>query len=92
MSARPTVPTPTPSELAEKQGAHFIDGAEDIDRVWLAGKKRIGVTAGASAPEDLVRGVIERLQAWSGATVQELAGDPENVTFALPKSCARLVG
>jgi len=82
-------------ELAQKQGvpAHLIDGADDIDRAWLVGKTRIGVTAGASAPEDLVRGVIARLQEWGGMSVSELSGDPENVTFALPKELrARLVG
>jgi 4-hydroxy-3-methylbut-2-en-1-yl diphosphate reductase len=74
-------------ELAEKQGvaAHLIDGADDIDRNWLAGKRRIGVTAGASAPESLVQGVVARLHEWGATGVRELDGDVENVTFALPK-------
>jgi len=74
-------------ELAEKQGvpAHLIDGAGDIDRAWLAGKRRVGVTAGASAPESLVQDVIARLREWGGGSVSELEGDPENVVFALPK-------
>jgi len=74
-------------ELAEKQGvpAHLIDGAEDIDRTWLEGKSRIGVTAGASAPEGLVQGVVERLREWGANAAVELGGDVENVTFALPK-------
>jgi 4-hydroxy-3-methylbut-2-en-1-yl diphosphate reductase len=74
-------------ELAEKQGvpAHLIDGAEDIDRAWLDGKSRIGVTAGASAPESLVQGVVERLREWGATDARELDGDVENVTFALPK-------
>jgi 4-hydroxy-3-methylbut-2-enyl diphosphate reductase len=74
-------------ELAEKQGvaAHLIDGADDIDRTWLDGKRRIGVTAGASAPESLVQGVIARLREWGATGVCELDGDAENVTFALPK-------
>jgi len=76
-------------ELAQKQGvpAYLIDGADDIDREWLVGKSHIGVTAGASAPESLVQGVVARLREWGGASAQvgELAGDPENVTFALPK-------
>ncbi|HEY2396741.1 MAG TPA: 4-hydroxy-3-methylbut-2-enyl diphosphate reductase [Rudaea sp.] len=74
-------------ELAEKQGvpAHLIDGADDIDRAWLVGKSRIGVTAGASAPESLVQGVVSRLGEWGAADVRELDGDVENVTFALPK-------
>jgi 4-hydroxy-3-methylbut-2-enyl diphosphate reductase len=74
-------------ELAEKQGvpAHLIDGAEDIDRAWLDGKSRIGVTAGASAPEGLVQGVVSRLREWGATGAAELDGDAENVTFALPK-------
>jgi len=74
-------------ELAEKQGvpAHLIDGAEHIDPQWLTAKRRIGVTAGASAPEGLVQGVVARLREWGGADVRELEGDPESVTFALPK-------
>jgi len=74
-------------ELAQKQGieAHLIDGADDIQREWIAGKTRVGVTAGASAPESLVQGVIARLREWGAGDVQELNGEPENVTFALPK-------
>ena len=74
-------------ELAEKQGvpAHLIDGADDIDPSWLDGKTRIGVTAGASAPESLVQGVVARLRDSGALDVSELSGDVENVTFALPK-------
>jgi len=74
-------------ELAEKQGvpAHLIDGADDIDPAWLDGKTRIGVTAGASAPESLVQGVVARLRESGAFAVSELSGDVENVTFALPK-------
>ncbi|MGH8121897.1 MAG: 4-hydroxy-3-methylbut-2-enyl diphosphate reductase [Rudaea sp.] len=74
-------------ELAEKQGvvAYLIDGAEDIRGEWLTGKRRIGVTAGASAPESLVQDVVARLREYGAGNVSELAGDPENVTFALPK-------
>lgn len=74
-------------ELAEKQGvpAHLIDGAADIQRGWIDGRHRIGVTAGASAPERLVQDVIERLREWGAASVRELDGKPEDVTFALPK-------
>jgi 4-hydroxy-3-methylbut-2-enyl diphosphate reductase len=74
-------------ELAAKQGieAHLIDGAADIRREWIAGKTRIGITAGASAPESLVQGVVERLREWGAAAVQELDGEPESITFALPK-------
>ena len=74
-------------ELAEKQGvsAYLIDGADDIRREWLDGRQRIGLTAGASAPEGLVRDVIERLRSWGANEVTELDGKPENVTFALPR-------
>jgi 4-hydroxy-3-methylbut-2-enyl diphosphate reductase len=80
-------------ELAEKQGvpAHLIDGAQDIDRAWLDGKRNIGVTAGASAPESLVRGVVDQLREWGAADVRELQGDPENMTFALPKQLRAVV-
>jgi 4-hydroxy-3-methylbut-2-enyl diphosphate reductase len=74
-------------ELAEKQGAtaYLVDGAEFIDPAWLVGRQRIGVTAGASAPEVLVQGVIARLQALGGGAVRELHGEPEDMVFALPK-------
>ena len=74
-------------ELAEKQGAvsYLVDGAEHIDPAWLQGRTRIGVTAGASAPEVLVQGVIARLQALGGGDVRELHGEPEDMVFALPK-------
>jgi 4-hydroxy-3-methylbut-2-enyl diphosphate reductase len=80
-------------ELAEKQGvrAFLIDGAEHIERHWLDGVTRIGLTAGASAPEKLVREVIARLQQWGAGAVSELDGEPENITFALPKEL-RVVG
>ncbi len=74
-------------ELAERMGtpAHLIDGAEDLQREWFAGKAKIGITAGASAPEVLVRGVIERLREWGASEVVELDGRPENVIFSMPK-------
>ncbi len=74
-------------ELAERDGvqAHLIDGADDIDPRWIAGKRRVGVTAGASAPELLVQGVLDRLRELGADGVRELDGDPENVVFALPK-------
>jgi len=74
-------------ELAEKQGAsaYLIDGPDDIDPTWLSGKARIGLTAGASAPEVLVRGVIDRLRQLGGVDVREMRGEPENMTFALPR-------
>jgi 4-hydroxy-3-methylbut-2-enyl diphosphate reductase len=80
-------------ELAEKQGvrAYLIDGAENIDRAWLEGVSHIGLTAGASAPDELVRDVIARLQAWGAGQVRELQGEAEAITFALPREL-RLAG
>ena len=80
-------------ELAQKQGvpAYLIDGAQDIDRAWTEGKQRIGVTAGASAPEGLVQGVLQQLREWGAVGVQELQGDQENMTFALPKELRAVV-
>jgi len=74
-------------ELAEREGvqAHLIDGADEIDPAWIQGRRRVGVSAGASAPEVLVRGVIERLQALGAGSVSELAGKPEDMVFALPR-------
>jgi 4-hydroxy-3-methylbut-2-enyl diphosphate reductase len=74
-------------ELAEKQGvtAHLVDGAEDIQDDWLSGIAAVGVTAGASAPESLVQGVIQRLKKAGGVFSEELSGIPETIEFALPK-------
>ena len=74
-------------ELAEREGveAHLIDGAGEIDPAWIEGRARIGVTAGASAPDVLVRGVLERLRELGAGGVRELHGEPEDMVFALPK-------
>ncbi|PAU55671.1 4-hydroxy-3-methylbut-2-enyl diphosphate reductase [Pseudomonas indica] len=74
-------------ELAERMGtpAYLIDGAEDLQRGWFDGVRNIGITAGASAPEILVRGVIERLRGWGAEEVSELSGREENITFSMPK-------
>ena len=74
-------------ELAERMGAdaYLLDGADDIDPSWLEGKSRIGVTAGAAAPEVLVREVLDGLRALGASEPVELAGRPENVTFSLPR-------
>ena len=66
--------------------AHLVDDARDIDPAWLAGKHRIGVTAGASAPAVLIAEVIARLKDLTGATVRELAGAEEKTLFPLPKA------
>jgi 4-hydroxy-3-methylbut-2-enyl diphosphate reductase len=74
-------------EVAEKKGtpAYMVDNAAGIDPAWIADKKRIGVTAGASAPEVLVQAVIERLKELGAASVRALEGVEEHVTFPLPK-------
>ncbi|MBB2898277.1 MULTISPECIES: 4-hydroxy-3-methylbut-2-enyl diphosphate reductase [Pseudomonas] len=74
-------------ELAERLGtpAYLIDGAEDLQQSWFEGVQRIGVTAGASAPEVLVRGVIDQLQSWGATGEVELEGEPEHITFTLPR-------
>ena len=74
-------------ELAERCGAsaYLIDDATMIDNAWLSGARAVGVTAGASAPELLVKQVIDRLQAHGGLAVRNLDGREENITFSLPK-------
>ncbi|MDE2090986.1 MAG: 4-hydroxy-3-methylbut-2-enyl diphosphate reductase [Gammaproteobacteria bacterium] len=74
-------------EIAESEGAiaYLIDGPDDIRREWVNGKQRVGVTAGASAPETIVQQVVARLGEWGGATIQETRGIPENMVFALPR-------
>jgi 4-hydroxy-3-methylbut-2-enyl diphosphate reductase len=74
-------------EVADKMGtpAYMVDNAAGIDPSWIAGKKRIGVTAGASAPEVLVQAVIDRLKTLGAASVRALEGVEEHVTFPLPK-------
>ncbi len=75
-------------ELAERCGteAYLIDGAEDINPSWIANKHSIGITAGASAPEVLVKQVIQRLQELGATAPQEMQGIPENISFSLPKA------
>jgi 4-hydroxy-3-methylbut-2-enyl diphosphate reductase len=75
-------------EVAKNNGveAYMVDNASHLDPDWLKGKTRIGVTAGASAPEVLVKEVIAKLQALGAADVQELDGIIENVVFPLPKN------
>ncbi|QQD20163.1 4-hydroxy-3-methylbut-2-enyl diphosphate reductase [Spongiibacter nanhainus] len=74
-------------ELAERRGcrAYLIDNDQDIDPAWLKGSPRIGITAGASAPEVLVKAVIDRLCQLGARSPKELAGREENITFSLPK-------
>lgn len=74
-------------EIAVKMGipAYLIDGSHEIKREWLEGKQRIGLTAGASAPEVLVQEVIAKLKDWGVDHVQELSGRPEGIVFSLPR-------
>ncbi|MDR2014507.1 MAG: 4-hydroxy-3-methylbut-2-enyl diphosphate reductase [Azoarcus sp.] len=74
-------------EVAAHKGvtAYLVNDSGDIDPAWLAGKKKIGVTAGASAPETLIAEVIHHLKALTGATARELDGVPETTVFPLPK-------
>ena len=74
-------------ELAERCGcaAYLIDGPEDIDSRWFDGARTVGVTAGASAPEVLVQGVVTQLVSFGATPPQELKGVEENVSFSLPK-------
>jgi 4-hydroxy-3-methylbut-2-enyl diphosphate reductase len=65
--------------------AYLVDGAEQIDAKWLGGNARVGVTAGASAPEVLVNGVVERLRTLGAEKIETLEGVAENVNFPLPK-------
>lgn len=74
-------------EVAEKKGAaaYMVDNASQINPQWLENRNRIGVTAGASAPEVLVQAVIDRLKALGAKSVRPLPGVEENVTFPMPK-------
>jgi 4-hydroxy-3-methylbut-2-en-1-yl diphosphate reductase len=75
-------------EIAQKRSVpgYLVDGPGDLKREWFDGKRVVGVTAGASAPEILVQTVIARLQEWGGGNVEEIQGRPEGVVFSLPKA------
>jgi len=75
-------------EMADKNNkpGYLVDGPEDLRREWFAGINKIGLTAGASAPEILVQGVIAKLREWGGEVAEELQGRQEHVIFALPKA------
>ncbi len=80
-------------EVAERKGAaaHLIDSADQIDPAWLQGARRVGVTAGASAPEVLVQQVIDRLKVLGAASVRTLDGTPEGIAFPLPRELSRKI-
>jgi 4-hydroxy-3-methylbut-2-enyl diphosphate reductase len=78
-------------EVARNMGvdAYMVDSAADLKPEWIAGRPRVGVTAGASAPEVLVNELIERLQELGAKSVRPLEGIAENVVFTLPRELAR---
>ena len=80
-------------EVAQNQGveAYMVDNASHLNPEWLIGKNKIGVSAGASAPEILVKDVIRKLQSLGAANVQELQGVVENVIFQLPKNLTQAI-
>jgi 4-hydroxy-3-methylbut-2-enyl diphosphate reductase len=74
-------------EVAKKLGteSYMVDSAEELQPQWLEGRQRVGLTAGASAPEVLVKAVIERIKALGAVSVRKLDGIEETVKFPLPK-------
>ena len=78
-------------EVAQSRGieAYMVDSAGQLKAEWVAGKRRVGVTAGASAPEVLVNELIERLQALGAKSVRPLEGIAEHVVFTLPRELVR---
>lgn len=75
-------------ELAERLGcrSYLLDDPNDLKREWFEGVEIVGVTAGASAPEDLVQQVVAQLKAWGAQVSEEMPGVSENIVFALPKT------
>jgi 4-hydroxy-3-methylbut-2-enyl diphosphate reductase len=78
-------------EVSENMGvpAYLVDSAAELRPEWIAGRRRIGITAGASAPEALVDELVERLQALGAKSVRRLEGITEGVVFTLPRELAR---
>ncbi len=74
-------------ELAERCGteAYLLDEPSQIEKAWLDGKKTVGVTAGASAPEELVQQVIATLKSLGGSDAEEVPGREENIRFTMPR-------
>lgn len=75
-------------EVAANAGvlSYMVDNAAELDPAWVEGKQRIGVTAGASAPEVLVQDVIARLKSFGATEIEEVSGIVEDVTFPIPKA------
>ena len=80
-------------EVAERFGvpAYLVDSAADVDPAWLGGRARVGVTAGASAPEALVQQLLDRLRALGAGSVRALPGVEEGVVFPMPRGLGRAV-
>ncbi len=78
-------------ELAERAGVpgYLVDGPQDLKREWFEGRRCVGLTAGASAPEVLVRAVLGQLQEWGAQLPREVAGREEKVIFGLPRELRR---
>jgi 4-hydroxy-3-methylbut-2-en-1-yl diphosphate reductase len=74
-------------ELAQKLGteSYMVDSADELQEAWFDGKQRVGLTAGASAPEVLVQAVIDRIKALGAVSVRKMDGIEETVKFPLPK-------
>jgi 4-hydroxy-3-methylbut-2-enyl diphosphate reductase len=75
-------------EIATTRGipGYLVDGADDLRREWFEGKKAVGVTAGASAPETLVQQVVARLREWGGEEGVEVVGREERIVFGMPQA------
>ncbi|HYX65138.1 MAG TPA: 4-hydroxy-3-methylbut-2-enyl diphosphate reductase, partial [Burkholderiales bacterium] len=76
--------------VAEHMGAdaYMVDSAADLKPEWIAGKRRVGITAGASAPEVLVLELVARLRELGASSVRPLEGITEDVAFSLPRELA----
>ena len=74
--------------MAERLGckSYLLDGPKEMKREWFDKVEIVGVTAGASAPEDLVQQVVAQLKSWGAEVSEEMPGVEENITFALPKT------
>ncbi|MDY0067822.1 MAG: 4-hydroxy-3-methylbut-2-enyl diphosphate reductase [Steroidobacteraceae bacterium] len=81
-------------EIAEKAGipGYLVDGPEDLHREWFEGKRSVGVTAGASAPEVLVERVVARIREWGGEAPVDLVGEQETIVFSLPRELRTALG
>src|SRR5690606_6088257 len=75
-------------ELADRAGipGYLVDGPDNLRPDWFEGRRAVGVTAGASAPEVLVERVVSRLKSWGGRDPRVVVGREENVVFSLPKA------